>query len=538
MILADQAQFRGLLTAARYCLTDVTCESQFVAVLLARPDFITRARQVVSPVWFSNEQARKLYGVFLEVAWTCETNGWPVKLDRATIDQCLITQGKQAGFWQDRELVSYLEGVEVIARAVNADDAKRMVDGLQSAAARTALFDRTLTTLTELIREQRACNPQLQITALLNDLHQINHGHSAKDAGMQAVGSCNLNDLGAPWEVVPTHLPTLADLIGGFQPGRFYAVSARTGVGKSTLLNSIAVNAAVEQEIPTLVLDVEMQRREVLLRAVSNLAEIDERAIVRKTYTVAEAERVEQQMARIKAAPLYHVQVGPMAFEDMLGWFSHFKRSVVDTRADGRALIILDYLRAPGGDREWQALGHQADRLKQMATSLQLPVIAGVQAGRQADAMDHADYADRSVGTIGGSDRIAHHADFACALRNLRSDEQEKVLAKFSPRPEPDHEPRNRLRFNQVLHVGKQRAGATLGGGIPLFCRFGQSRYEDVGVRRDEAGNPITVNGRMMPSEERHYIHSADFIRKTARRRSDRSNLPTQKAIQPREKAA
>ena len=143
--------------------------------------------------------------------------------------------------------------------------------------------------------------------------------------------------------------------------------------------------------------------------------------------------------------------------------------------------------------------------------------------------MSHADYADSGIGIAAGSDRPAHHSDAFYVLRNLTDAEAARVQDRFGV-IEADY-PRNKLRFNQVLHLMKQRSGPTLEQGIPLRYTLGLARYTELAYQCNSAGAVmIDANGYKIASEELAFLHSREFQRRT--------NIKPGKVPQPKPMAA
>ena len=189
--------------------------------------------------------------------------------------------------------------------------------------------------------------------------------------------------------VRPSHLPKVGDLTGGFQPGTLSLICARTNVGKSVFMGSIALDVAINQRLPVLYLDTEMGVQAMLQRAVSWRTGIDENKMFKAggyQNDPAIRQAADEAKAIIQAAPLFHVAIGAMSHEQTAAMMRQFRRCIVDTSPTGQGLVIFDYLKAGSTGRipEYQILGEMAAGIRGIAAELNLPVIVGIQAGRQA----------------------------------------------------------------------------------------------------------------------------------------------------------
>lgn len=69
---------------------------------------------------------------------------------------------------------------------------------------------------------------------------------------------------------VPTGIPCLDARTGGFLPGRMYGIAARPGVGKTALLNQVAIHAG-QKGHPGLIMSLEMSDDELGIRALASV---------------------------------------------------------------------------------------------------------------------------------------------------------------------------------------------------------------------------------------------------------------------------
>lgn len=500
---------------AEMSLCNLVAERRFVACLMARPDWIGDAAQQVPPNWLHYSWYRAVYDLMLRAYWLGCTQGWTPRFDPESLHQYAVGHGVLEEFSRATRNFEAVRDAHLMASGAGfiPDQAIRpTVNDLRQSALRVQTFRRAAKLQADILA---SADPAQALATAQNDLMHLSAGLSPSQ-GIQSVGDGDLC-LNRAQGVRPSHLPKLNDLTGGFRPGTLSIMCARTNVGKSVFMGSIALDAAVEQGIPTLILDTEMGRDQMLRRAVSWRTGLDEnRLFIHGGYENDPASRQQADAAKdaIKAAPLFHVSIGSMDMDQAAFVMRQFRRCFIDTSPARQGLVVYDYLKATSGQRvpEWQVLGDLAMRLRNLAIEIDLPVIAGMQGGRQALRMAQADYANEGIGIATGSDRPAHHSDLFCTLRNLNDAEARNVAQRFS-QSDAEHA-RNRLRFNQVLHVNKQRSGPTFEQGMPLLYTYGQSRYLELAYRRGADGQPLMEHGRRIDSEEMQFLHSREFQRR------------------------
>ena len=122
----------------------------------------------------------------------------------------------------------------------------------------------TITTMFARLERKQLRNVPRDISALI--VERIDHYTDLAEGAIEA-----------GW---PTRIPRLdAALMGGLRPGGLYILAARPSVGKSSLVEWIAIEMAKAGR-PVLFLSLEMPSGEVVDRAVSNLGRVSYRSIL------------------------------------------------------------------------------------------------------------------------------------------------------------------------------------------------------------------------------------------------------------------
>jgi hypothetical protein len=148
---------------------------------------------------------------------------------------------------------------------------------------------------------------------------------------------------------------------------------------------------------------------------------------------------------------------------------------------------------------------------------LGIAIITGAQMNKSGIGLGQQDYAaGGAAAAMAGSDRITHNADTVLGLRHLLPDESQKVLQGLGGIDLDHHDERMHLKFNQVLHVEKNRGGQDYKQGIPFRAHFAISRYQEVAYERGEDGKILNdATGRPAKTQEIEFLHSPQFSRRS-----------------------
>jgi len=190
----------------------------------------------------------------------------------------------------------------------------------------------------------------------------------------------------APTRVLSTGFRQLNTALGGLEPGRLYIVAGRTGMGKSSLANQLALNVASGGN-RVLAFNLEMMAKEVGRRMVSTITGIDGRKIKSGELDadqMAKLVRAADQLARF---PLEYPKCTDVTIEEL-------RRIARGRMRDGLRLVVLDYLQQAKTseqlDSREQTVAAVSRGLKQMALELELPVIAVAQLNRDSEKRANA----------------------------------------------------------------------------------------------------------------------------------------------------
>lgn len=193
---------------------------------------------------------------------------------------------------------------------------------------------------------------------------------SAGDVLVDTIDSLEAGSVG-----LPTGLRDLDELLGGLVPGQVITIGARPGGGKTLLGMQIALNAA-QRGIPAFVLSLEMSRRELMLRLLSNVAKINSKRLhpTRPSLDSEDWNRIAEVSDELTALPLKwsdDTTVTPAGLSAMIG---DLKRRHPDL-----GVVVIDYLQLMRGDRRTpnrqEEVSEISRAIKLMAKRHQVPIV-------------------------------------------------------------------------------------------------------------------------------------------------------------------
>ncbi len=183
---------------------------------------------------------------------------------------------------------------------------------------------------------------------------------------------------------VSTGYVDLDELLSGLQPNSMYVIGARPAMGKTAFSLGMAANAAMKDQKPVLIFNLEMSQLELSQRILCSEALVDSSRI--RTGKIGEAEwtRISHAVGRLAEAPIY-IDDNPHT-------------SVMEIRAKARRLqsrvgelgmVIVDYIQLMTGRSNAESRQVEVSEisrgLKILARELEAPVVALAQLNRQLE---------------------------------------------------------------------------------------------------------------------------------------------------------
>ncbi|MFO7170057.1 MAG: replicative DNA helicase [Chloroflexota bacterium] len=260
---------------------------------------------------------------------------------------------------------------------------------------------------------------------------------------------------------IPTGYRDLDQITGGLQRSDLIILAARPGVGKTSLVMSLAYNVALEHQGTVGVFSLEMSRDQLVQRLLAMDTGIDTHRLRLGQLREDEMERVIASMSKLASAPIY--------IEDTAGL------SIMDVRSKARRLqaqagvdlLIIDYLQLMAGrrtDNRVQEVSEISRGLKALARELNVPVVALSQLSRAVEGR-------------------TSHVPMLSDLRESGSIEQDADIVMFIYREEL-YDPNTDKKGIAEIHIAKHRNGPV--GIVPMRFDPSTTRFYDLTYRTPE----------------------------------------------------
>lgn len=179
--------------------------------------------------------------------------------------------------------------------------------------------------------------------------------------------------------------PHLDRITGGWRPGDYIVVAARTSMGKTAFALNLALHAARMESIPVLIFSLEMSGEQIAMRILSILSGIPLHQLRNAELSMQDFEALEKALNELQEVPLYIDDSGELTIADLRA------RATLAHHQHHVRMVVVDYLQQVqamldrrSGTRE-QEVSFVSRSLKALAKELNIPVIAVAQVSRQAE---------------------------------------------------------------------------------------------------------------------------------------------------------
>jgi replicative DNA helicase len=275
---------------------------------------------------------------------------------------------------------------------------------------------------------------------------------------------------------VPSGFSDLDNLTGGMHDSEFIVLAARPSMGKTAFATNIAEYVAIESNVCTLFVSLEMAKLELAQRMLCSQGKIDASKFRSGFLSGDDRKKLVEASAKLGKAPFYVDDTPARTVTEIAACARRLKRK------QNLGLVVIDYLQLiqpddPRDPRQEQ-VAKMARRLKALARELRIPVLCLAQLNRQTEQ-----------GKEGHRPRLSH-------LRESGAIEQDADVVMFVHREEYYHTREEAMEKGICgqadIIVAKQRNGPT--GDIKLawfdkFTRFenlSQKPYEEFGDYQEE----------------------------------------------------
>tara|TARA_A100001515_G_scaffold144293_1_gene147903 strand:- start:1893 stop:3371 length:1479 start_codon:yes stop_codon:yes gene_type:complete len=214
---------------------------------------------------------------------------------------------------------------------------------------------------------------------------------------------------------------------GGLRRKCVDLVAARPKVGKSMFGDAVAMHVSSELNIPVLVLDTEMSKKDHHNRMLACLSGVEINNITTGRFAESEIEKEKVLAARdkLKEIPYHYISIAGESFENILSQMRKWIYQHVGFDDNGQTkdcLIVYDYLKLMGSEgisssmQEYQVLGFQITKLHNFMVKYDAPCLAFVQLNRDGITKESTD-------VVSGSDRLIWLCT-SFSIFKLKSDEE------------------------------------------------------------------------------------------------------------------
>ena len=197
---------------------------------------------------------------------------------------------------------------------------------------------------------------------------------------------------------------------GGLRRKSVDLIAARPKVGKSMFGDAVAVHVSSELNIPVLVLDTEMSKKDHHNRMLACLSGVEINKITTGRFTESEIdkEKVLAAKDRLKEIPYHYISIAGESFENILSKMRKWIYQHVGFDENGKTkdcLLVYDYLKLMGSEsisssmQEYQVLGFQITKLHNFCVKYDVPCLSFVQLNRDGITKESTD-------VVSGSDRL------------------------------------------------------------------------------------------------------------------------------------
>lgn len=195
-------------------------------------------------------------------------------------------------------------------------------------------------------------------------------------------------------------------ILAGFQPSELILVAARPSVGKSALGLQMAMNAAMEQGLPTLFISLEQSSTELTERILCNQARVDSYRMRTGRLDSGDIERLMKTGDALSNAPLW---IDDTPAQNMFRISATARRL---KKKKGLSMLMVDYVQLVDPDnhkaQRYEQVGSISRRMKMLAKDLDIPVVCMAQVNRSSE--DRRDRSPR-LGDLRESGSLEQDAD-------------------------------------------------------------------------------------------------------------------------------
>jgi replicative DNA helicase len=376
-------------------ISDTQAEAGIIATLIYNPRFVLHSDTLKHNHFYHGESACLYWSIGELVKQGVEN------IDQFNIEAIISSNDKIKGVFEKYSinLADYIDMSKNIARNT-LEEYKILVDRVLALAYKRELH-KQLRKYDTICLDIQDDNISKLSGDIYNTLNKLNETYKLGENDIKPLSE-ELDDL---WEeiindsktegiIIQPKIPLIRNYFN-YAKGEVIMLVARYKQGKSAVLMNEALYQA-QQGHSVAYLDSEMKKKEFVIRALANLAQVEVRKIKQGSYTPSEELQLKEALATLKGYKIVHHYKPEWRNEDI---YSTVK---ILQHKQGLDFLIFDYIKANDGDANtlYNILGQKADYIKNIISGqLNIPVLTASQLNRQGEISD-SDKLARYVSTV------------------------------------------------------------------------------------------------------------------------------------------
>ncbi len=238
---------------------------------------------------------------------------------------------------------------------------------------------------------------------------------------------------------ISTGFTYLNNMTGGLHGGELIIVAGRPGMGKSSFAVNIAEYAAIKENIPVAIFNLEMSKSMIVNRIICSQAMVDSQNVRKGEFQPEDWQQICSVIDKLSAAPIYIDDSSLITVSEIRAKCRRLKQT------KNLGLIVIDYLQLMQSNRRsdnrQQEISDISRSLKVLAKELDVPVIALSQLSRTSESR---------------SDKRPMLSD----LRESGAIEQDADMVIFLYRDDYYNKESDEKNIAEI-NIAKQRSGST-----------------------------------------------------------------------------
>jgi len=274
----------------------------------------------------------------------------------------------------------------------------------------------------------------------------------------------------SPLTGVPSGFNRLDDMTGGFKSSDLIILAARPSMGKTAIALNMAYHACVEKKFPVAIFSLEMDKLSIMQRLICSAARVNLSGVRNGRLSRDVWPQLTRYTGHVSEAPLYIDDTPGLNILDIR---NRTRKLMKQLKNEGKTLgmVIIDYLQLIRGagktESRQQEVAEISRLLKDLARSLQIPVIALSQLNRRSEDKGRTD--NRPV---------------LSDLRDSGSIEQDADLVGMIHREEYYRRDDPTVKNKATLILAKHRNGAV--GDIELAFFNEYTKFDNLATQAPE----------------------------------------------------